>query len=711
MIVPEPPVKLMGHCSVIHNNTLYAYSADGFVSLPLERDASWAPLPMGEPVSNAACVTGGMDGRKTEQALYVIGGTSDKGEPPGLQRYSFQDRTWKTISVVDGNMANRTAHKAVYLPSYGSILVYGGQQDDPSISSSATFVISTDKSYNIRAFEASKASPSKNPVLLPWTDKKAALIGGDLDATKVYLFDPGSELGDLDQGWQSSRAKLSDKLSDQVECAMIRGSDSSKVLQTFDMGVAPNTVTSIALLTRGGKVAPPGKLVGQPSSARKRKRGIPLAEMNDYDDTLASSTTRKDYSLAQGDNGLVVMSSGGGTNSLAIFNQTDNSWVNSTKLFYGNKSEQEILATTTSSSPTATSTGASETTGAGAGADSDSGSNTGTIIGATLGSILGLGAILLVILFLIKRKKDRMQRNAEEMDKDRLSFQDQGVEPLTRSAYPMAKSPAPLAASSVDSLAIFSGNMGDEKSPRSAGGLPAYANKNGPKPSPLSTIQSSRDAASTPGAFDKALEARDSLPAGRPGDRRTDEGWGKYFQDNDATNLVGMQPEPASKAEARTSVWPTTNLTPLNFAFLEEPKPLGRVISGSPTTEHAGSPKDGRHIAIPESQSARISSADSVSVASDDDYDRHEGNSREPRSWIGRPPSSTYSRSYYNPSNRDLSSTATPSMHDPRPDPVRASTNTRGSSVLIPDTLEPMPTRTPGNINSDMSWLNLNADR
>ncbi|KAF9892567.1 hypothetical protein FE257_001676 [Aspergillus nanangensis] len=704
MIVPKPPRNLEGHCSVIHDNTLYTFSADGLFSIPLERNGTWSELSKGEPVSDAACVKGAVEGNNNQQALYVVGGSNAKGDGPGLQRYSFQDQKWKTLDhaqpYISQKMSNRTSHKAVYLKSSSSLFIYGGQPDGQPIGSSDTFVINTAKPYNLLSFSSS--TPANIPILLPWNDRQAALVGGQVNATKIQLFDP-------DNGWQTSKASLANELPDVVQCAIVQGSDQSKVLEAFDMSTAPNVVTSIALLNPGGKAARPGKLVGQSSPSRKRKRDLTMKDFPTYDDSNASSSTRQQYSLAQGDNGLVVISGGGGTDSLTIFNQTSNSWVNATKLFYGDKTQQEILGSLTSSSPTATSTGSSETS-----APADSGSsdnNTGTIIGATLGSILGFGALLLVILFFIKRKKDSRMRSGQDIDKDRLSFQDQGVEPLTQSAYPMAKSPAPLASSSVDSLAIFSGQMGEEKSPRSAGGLPAYAHKQYPKPSPLSTIQSSRDAASTPGGFDKAIEAQDSLPRSRPGDRRTDEGWGKYFQDNDATSLVGMDPEPptANRSEARTSVWPTTNLTPLNFAFLEQPTPLGRVLSGSPTTEHTSSPKDGRHIAIPESQTARISSADSVSLASDDGDDAHK------RSWIGRPPSSTYSRTYFNRSSQNLSYAANPSMPDfPRHDPTRASTNTRGSSVLIPDTLEhhePLPNRNPNNINSDMSWLNLNSER
>lgn len=755
MIVPKPPVKLEGHCSVIHDNTLFTYSANGFASIPLERNGTWSKLDMGEPVSHAACVTGGVDGDEGQQALYVVGGTpsKSKGKGPGVQRYSFKDKKWKSFEPSQQNMANRTDHNAVYLKDSASILVYGGHQKHQTDASSDTFVVNTADPYNISAFEASKASPVFYPVLLSWNDKEAALVGGLTDKKQVYLFDPA-------KGWRSSDVTIDKELSDDARCALVKGSDGSKILETFDMGSSPNTVTSETLLKSGGKPA-------SSSSKSSRRKRITLDDYPKYDDSLASSTKRDDFSIAQGGN-QVVISSGSGTDTLAIFNQTSNSWVNATKLFYGDEPRQKILpttsSTTTTSGPTSTAseTGPATTTPA-AGSDVDN-SNIGTVLGATLGSILGVAAILLLIIFLIKRKKNALKRAAQGQngDKDRLSFQDRGVEPLTQSAYPMAKSPAPLAASSVDSLAIFGGNAGDEKSSEAVGAGRTNAAKPSPlKPSPLS-MQSDGEATAvgTPASMDKAIEAHGMSP----GDRRTDEGWSRYFQDNSATDLAVEQappkpafaraedrasqvsqwpgstltpvartfpeeqkpPKPAfARAEERASQvsqWPGPTLTPLNMGLLEEPKPLGRVVTGSPTTEHTNSPINGRYINIPESQSARISSASSISAVSDDEWERrdrlstgmHDNNNLHQQSWMGRPPSSTYSRSMYNPSmynssSRDLPSMPPPSMHDSRfPDAAR--TNTRGSSILIPDNYEPMPpNRT--NINSDMSWLNLHAER
>ncbi|RHZ60224.1 uncharacterized protein CDV56_107941 [Aspergillus thermomutatus] len=731
MIVPKPPVKLEGHCSVIHNNTLYTYSTNGFASIPLERNGTWSQLRMGDPVSDAVCVTGGIDGKEDQQALYVIGGTGSS-TPAGLQRYAFSTKEWTTMQSAQQTMQNRTSHGAVYLKSSSILLVYAGSRTDGSKPSSDTFTISTVPPYTVDAHSAKY--PTASPVLLPWSDSEAALVGGSTTPKQVHLFS-------VSDGWHSSGVFLPQPLSGDVRCAIVNGSDGSKALESFDMNASPNTVNSVALLNPGGQPARPGTVLGASSSTRRRRRDVSVANYPTYDGTLASSTTRSHYSLAQGDNGLVVISSGSGTDSLAIFNQTSNGWVNATKLFYGDESSQQILAsiaTTTSSSSTPTATGTSSSTSTStAASDDSSGTRVGTIIGATLGSLVGIILILILILFFLHRtklgRKRANQGHGGANDKDRLSFQDQGMEPLTRSAYPMAKSPVPLASTSVDSLAIFSGRAGDEKSPRAAGGFPGYAPKSTSlKPSPLTTVQSNGDwtpsSTSSVGA-DKAIEAQDLALAGKPpGDRTTDEGWGKYFQDNNGTNTslanTASVAAPRSNAEERISAWPGATLAPLNFGFLEEPKPLGRVVTGSPTTENG--PKISQMLRRAESQSARISSASSLSAASDTDYDhdhdRRDGASTisipapDPHwrgaphhSWIGRPPSSTYSRSFYNPSGRE-----------------RDTINTRGSSVLIPDALEPLPTTplptTPfpaatatansrTNPNSDLSWLNLNADR
>lgn len=741
MVVPKPPVTLDGHCSVIYDNSLYTFSEHGFASIALSQNATWNKLEPGVPVSGAACVTGAMSPNNGQQALYVVGGTGASDDDyTGLQRYVFDDEKWETITATSKDMSNRTNHGAVFLTSSASIFVYAGNRDGSTTPTSDTFVINTGSPNNVSSYSGADASPASAPILLPWSSDRAALVGGSTSSKNVHLFKfNGTGV------WSDSGATLPQALPDGARCSIVNEEDGSKVLESFEMTSSPNKVTSYALVNPGGKPADPAKVVGAPS--RKRRRRANMDNYPTYDGQYASSKTWSQYSLAQDVNGkMVAISGGNGRDSLALFNQTSNGWMNATKLFYGDKSMQQILP---SPSPSATATPTSSSTPSStppAAADGgNSNAKVGTIVGATLGSVIGVAIILIALIFLLKNKKNKRDGGQDgSNDKDRLSIQDQGIEPLTRSAYPMAKSQAPLAASSVDSLAIFSGKLSDEKKTQAAPAMhPVYGRKAGPaaKASPLSTVQSSRELLSgpyTPDA-DKAFEATATDEANRPGDRRTNEGWSKYFQDDsNPTNLADIQQkqqqpdqqptadENLAKSERRGSAWPMTDLTPLNFGFLDEPKPLGRVVTGSPTTETSPSAADGRALVIPEGQTARISSGDSISLVSDDndtdadEYDRSRWTDvpHNDDDYLGRPVSSMYSQSFYNPSAnpsaRDVSmgpgSRAAASGGSGIYDTVRSS-QPRRSSVIIPETLTEGPTVLQQNQNSDMSWLNLNADR
>jgi hypothetical protein len=698
MTVPTPPIKLTGHCSVIHGNTLYAYSPNGFASIPLKQNGNWTELgPPKAKVTGAACVTGAIEGNENDEGLYVIGGTGASSDYSGLQRYSFADKKWSTLQSSATSMTNRLYHGAGYLKSNSTILVYGGSVGTNAASSS-TFLISTTSPYDISSRPDQGAPAASEPMLLPWSESEVALVGGSTD-TAIYVY---SELG----GWVASGASLPAAVPSSVHCALVN-SGSSKVLETFHMDSSPNTVVSYALVNDGQAASPAGE-VGASSGKRS------MSDYPTYNSTFAPTSTRSDYALAQGDN-LVVLSSGQSDSSLAIFNSTSNGWVNATELFYGSGQQHTLKATTTSttsttsttptatSSPTATSHTTSPTPAAAA---SGSGSSDyKTIIGATLGSVCGLALILLAILFLLKREKRRRQQNGQSgsgENKDRLSFQDQGIEPLADGAYPMARSPVPVAAVSNDSLAIMSGRATGEKSLMPPPANVGYGLAKG-KSSPLSTIPSSGVAPSSMYSEDVRRSVASTGPGNQPGDRTTDEGWGKYFQNSNATNLAGMQTDRSTvssvytKSDYRGSAWPMSNLTPLNFAFLDQPKPLGRVHSGSPTT---ADPSSSRSLVIPEGQSARISSADSISLASDDDPHDTNWTGAGQNSWLGRPTSSNYTTSFYNSSTHDISSQAARQSHG------------RRSSVIIPDDIDELPIQGRNeNVNSDMSWLNLQAGR
>ncbi|KAJ5091887.1 hypothetical protein NUU61_006757 [Penicillium alfredii] len=702
MPVPEPPMKLEGHCSVIHDNTLYVFLPDHILWIPLKENGHWDKLPSEEKVSGAVCVKGGVDGKENEEALYVIGGTGASSDYSGLQRFSFKDKKWKTLPSSGHDMVNRTHHGAGYMASTHSILVYAGIKPGDKGPNSSTFLISTSAPYEIKSKPDQGAPPASDPMILSWSESEVALIGGSETNKDIYLFN-----GQDSKGWTSSGVVLPSPITSSVQCALAPDSGKSKVLESFKMDASPNTVSSLVLLGDDGK--PKNPATPLQVLAREALKNTPHI-----------TTKRSDYSVAKGDNGIVVLSGGGGDDSLAIFNQTSNGWVNSTALFYGTGHHHSLKASTSSASSTPTATSSSSVTATNTSSSSPATApasgggpshHTKTIIGATLGSVLGVAAILLVLLFLLRREKQKRKQvdegNAGD-GKDRLSFQDQGIEPLAEGAYPMAKSPVPVANASADSLAIMSGTAG-EKSLKPPPASIGYGLSSTPqRSSPLSTIPSS-GAMARSSVYSEDLER--SSPGNQPGDRTTDEGWSKYFQGNNATNLAGDRSTLSSdytRSDYRDSAWPMSNLAPLNTGFLDQPKPLGRVVSGSPTTEHAPSDRTGRGLVIPQSQSARISSADSLSLASEDEYPGDsKWNGAGQNSWLGRPTSSNYSTSFYNSSNRDLPAAASQYGLD-----KTRNSNGRKSSVVIPDHIDELSVRGQNNnVNTDMSWLNIHAER
>ncbi|KAJ5482200.1 Kelch-type beta propeller [Penicillium sp. IBT 31633x] len=726
MTGPKPLIKIEGDCSTIHSNTLYVYSPDGFASIPLRENGNWTELPSPEySVTGPACIQGEIDGieDKDNKALYVVGGKTNGAENSdqnsGLQRFSFKSQKWETLPMTSAEMKNRTGHGAGYIPATSQILVYAGNTDGSKQISQSTLLISMKSSiFDISAGADQGTPASYEPIILPWSDSQVALVGGSDTNTAIFIYE-----SEGNKGWTISEATLPNAIPTSSRCALAKDSHGNKVLEVFDMDTSPNSVTGY-LLSSKGKLQSPASVI-----ASSEKRSI----TDSYNNTFAPTETWSDYALAQGGNGLVVLANGKSEDSLAIFNQTSNGWVNSTELFYGSgqqnvlkpsttsftSSTQTSITSTTSASTSTPATPTSSSMPAAAGGLSDHGK---TILGATLGSVLGFGLILLILLFLLKREKQKKKRQAGQSasggdSKDRLSFQDQGIEPLTEGAYPMARSPVPVAAAaSADSLAILTGrhNSGEKslKPPDGTGyGLSAQR-----KGSPLSTIPSSGVmGASSVYTSDSDRAGDGSGHGNRPGDRMTDEGWGKYFEDggpiSSSSNMQSDRSTISSaytKSDYRGSGWPMTSLTPLNFGFLDQPKPLGHVFSGSPTTEHSSAEVGSRSLVIPESQSARISSADSISITSDDDRDESRWQNAGQNSWLGRPPSSNYSTSFYHTSTQDLPYlSSNPGIVD-----KGRQSNARRSSVIIPEHIDEIPMQgQKDKSNSDMSWLNLQADR
>jgi hypothetical protein len=639
----------------------------------------------------------------------------------GLQRYSFADKKWESMSLGDG-IQNRVNHSAIYLPGTASILVYAGSTDGNQDASTTTFEIPLTNGGTIQNRNAGGIAAGIKPTLLPWDNSTAVYVGGTPTNTEVFLYHGGS-------GWGTSQISLASGIPSTAGVAIQSNADGSKILEIFDMTVSPNNVTYVALLQTGGTTAYPGETVNfTPSSTKKRKRD--WGNLPSYNGTLASSTTRSSFSLAQSDNGLIVIAGGSDSYPLTVFNQTQNSWVNTTKLFYNDDvsaglqhplgSSSTTTAPTTSAT-TATTTSASAAATTTAAASGGTRISTGAIIGATLGCLLGVAVILIILLIILRRlhgkNGDATGKSSRRygQDKDRLSFQDQGIEPLTMAAVPMGRSHVP---SAVDSLNMISGKFANDypgtfmadKTPVSTRSLMP------PRTSPLITVSSSQADQHRNDTLTPINESNLSR-----GDRSTDEGWGKYFQDGAAEGLTTDSPRTTmnsdisqiTKSDYRGSMWPhdVPERTTIALSTLDGPRPLGQVPSGSPSTEYLPS-FGSRH--IHQAQAAHISSADSVSFVSEeeDDHDRHDAfSSGVPQSvhdgtqwthqpWNLRPPSSNYTDSFYQPSAREPSGVYEPT-NDAR------SHGRRSSGILQKD----MDGYSRNNVNSDMSWLNLHAEK
>ena len=404
MAAPLPKKALSGHCSVVNNNTLYVLSPDSFQALPLVENATWTSMDMGKPVTGQSCLRAVPNGDESQAALYVVGGTSDDDSYGGLQRYTFSNKSWETLDLPTEDMKGRTNHGVAYLNDSSSILVYAGSRIGAELSSQ-TFVISTEQPFNIESF-TSQAPTVSDPILLPWDDSSAVLLGGSQTNTAIWTFSKSSS-------WTRLDTNLTSALPDGARGALVTGSDGSKVLTIYDANATPNEVTQLVLLDVNGQPARNGQTVGNEttkSSSNKRKRDLTLDDWPAYNSTSAPSVKRSDYSVAQNDQGTLAVISGGNDDTpVNVFNQTSNSWVDNQVLFGGQVPLTTTSASSSSALPTSTGAHASATSSADAKPKDhhDSGAHTRKVLGITLGLLLGLLAVLVIALLLFRRHKQK----------------------------------------------------------------------------------------------------------------------------------------------------------------------------------------------------------------------------------------------------------------------------------------------------------------
>lgn len=397
---PTPRTALTGHCSVIRDDVLYVYSQQAFQSLPLITNGTWSTLNAGVPVSGAACVG-------SEDSLWVVGGipSTDTSGYPGLQKFTYATRSWETITPVVEVTSNRQNHAAVLLAESNSILVYGGSQLANSVPTTETFLISTQSPYGVQSFSAHNV-PVSSPLLLPWDNASAITVGGASDDSNIYHFQ-------LPSGWKRIKPSLTAPLKSSAmqQATLIQGSDDSRVLQLYDLSVTPNNVTQIVLQNARGFPTKPGVTIGQPRGT-KRKRDLTLRTWPTYNDTNVPTAVRSGFALARSTDGIVAISGGGDSSqSVLLFNEQQNKWVNTTA-FFGASAHQKpfvpapIQTNKPSSAPTLDSPGEHH--------------RTMVVLGAVLGSILGFVALLIILLLFLryKRRKLAQQRKQAQGDED-----------------------------------------------------------------------------------------------------------------------------------------------------------------------------------------------------------------------------------------------------------------------------------------------------
>lgn len=599
MSLPTPKYPLDGHCSIVHDGTLYVYSPKGFQSLELKEGAKWQTLPMDISLTGAQCVKAVPAGNAEAAKLYIVGGavntTASTWNYPGMMHYTFSNKKWDWLRAESWNTANRQSHAATYLQDSQKILVYAGSQTTGDVGpSTQSFLFSTLPPYTVQSLPSAGAPPAVQPMLMSADSKSAVLVGGGASNTAVWKFTEAD-------GWKNMGVTLQKPISNQeeVQCSVVKGKDGSVVLEKFDMSVAPNKVERILLLKKDGTAAASGTSVGG-----KTKR-VTVSDWSAYNGTFAPTSTRSGYSLAQGDDGVTVASGGNQSVPLVLFDAQANSWLNATELFGGQQViVQSESSSTRSSSPTATASGSatpSSDPAAVAGVPSNKGKML-TVLGATLGTIFGIAAVLILILFCLKyrRNKSKQSQGYVEKDQDRMSFADRGADFMKEAGGSVVAAPYGHNNDSVTSLAIIQGRNANahkknQASDASTAGLvkktsplgysdPVELSKFDLKPEPL--VQESM-----------VRQNSSRTPANKAAPRARSSGWSRYFANNEATNLASVQPDRSTYASDRTSIAsqsqytnsrmysqrPSQHIAPLEIPKFTDGQRLSRVASGSPT--------------------------------------------------------------------------------------------------------------------------------
>lgn len=655
MSLPQPVVSLEGACSVIHDNTLYEFSAAGFQSLALEEGAEWKALANGTAVEGGVCI-GSTPKDPADAAMFVVGGSSKDPEYNGLQKFTYSTGKWTSIKPQVSVTQNRKWHSAIFLNESNSIFVYAGGQDGVQFPSTQTFTIGAAEPYPVLAFQ-SIAPPAVAPLLLPWSANQAAMVGGDPTNTKVMLFDPKT-------GWADSGATLAEPLPKDttlLKGTLVRGDDDSKHLYTFDLTTSPNTVSRTMLRDANGPVVKAAPVQAKKPSAEKgvaRRDGLTAADWPQYNGTLAPTTTRTQYSLASTNDGLVVMSGGNDQEPLSMFDVNKNSWENATAMLVGNDVGVESLSSpdnsptsfaSASATPVASATSSPTVAAAAPVADKPaSPMSASTILGITLGIVFGIALLLIVLLFLIRSRR-RHQTHSEQGHQRRASGVPEKHDyppdiTVAKASGDYYRSHVPKGSrGSISSMAILMGkaqkpamqrtlSKSSEHSMRSSAS--SYCDKHfnnlHGRPSEVPTVQAGEFAEQDAPRDEKAVsfaaethepKARSGPTLAPDGSTRRSSGWNRYFSGGSTLNVFGFGANGRRETQASEQSVYSTDMNRMTQDSATVP-PLqmdgrpsfNRVNTGSPTVQQTSHMEDGLSGQIERPVSAASSSGYSSGI-------------------------------------------------------------------------------------------------
>ncbi|KAJ1331339.1 cell wall integrity and stress response component [Microdochium nivale] len=741
MSLPKPDVPLKGDCSVIHDGTLYSYSAAAFQSLKLEEGATWNKLPAGVSVEGGVCV-GSTPADAARAGFFVVGGTGGKNDYTGLQKFSYASKTWETLTPnadvpnFDNHVTkNRRWHSAIYMPASGKILIFAGSDDGVQFPSASTFAVDTTAPYKVSAFDTNIAPPAVAPLLLPWSDTQAVMVGGGPTNTNVVLFDFTTK-------WVSTGASLAAPLQDPSvhKAALMRGEDSSVHLYTFDATTSPTTVRRIMLWNEVGapiEKAVPVEVKG--GAAANARRQLTAHAWPQYNATLAPMSKRSEYSFATSKDGLMVLAGGSDNDVLAMFDGKRNAWMNATDFLVGSQfvinssptlsatsstvsttsTSTSDLATATSSSPLAPTTVESATPSETAAAAAIStGLATTTILGIVLGVVFGLVILLALLLLCIKRA--RAQRAHAEAGHARRA----SGYPVEKdySRYNMSKASGPFvrghqqqgSAASFSSMAILMGKVQQpalqrklsSNSRRSSAS--SIFNKNFKStigkpqlhPSPQIGIEDKEPAQDLPTARPRPRNQQADLTD--DGMRRS-SGWNRYWSGGSTLNVLGFG---GSNSKRQTVTSDGSRYSDMNRMTQDSATVPPLRVEGGPSfySVNTGSPTVSQHNPHIREHSGTIEErpVSAVSALSSSGYSsgipasiRDSWDATDPKSWAqqDRAASSMYSH-YTVPAQSNFQHT-------------QASLVPQSTASRPPTGLSQQPQLSVAATSSDMSWLNL----